>query len=682
MKKQFYSIAALALMCASALHATNLTGLTFLRPVAPFDNGSPLMVAVTETVQHDNKVRHNKHGQLQVAVFGGQNASQATAAAYYMPSDYTTWTVNDAPTATPVMNFMATNIGLMASATWTDTAGVITNGTAFNVQTPTSNAITDGVTIAGAKVANTLNTSLIRFLASDTANGVGNTANSAVTWATLGAVLQGAAVDIEGGTNKAGTPGTNSKSTTFGQPAEGIYITTDGTQADAGNLYNDVSQDTSVLKAWNFGITNAAVWSPTTGFTAAAFESTIAPNLQISNAGAAISYRHQFSDDPTGFFLKGSTALQYVRSNWQWNENVVSPVDIADTNYTNWTTRGFPAGDTVAPLDLTQAFAQEAWLYGKVDGAQHTTRLADIELLVGYEFINEATHHTNGYLGIVIPTGNKAKGVYLAEPMVGNGGHFGIMYGGTLEIQMSHDEDFIVTTRIDGNFRYLFQNTQVRALDLKDKPWSRYMMVWPDYATFATASTTTAQRYSFTPGINVFTQSVKVTPGSQLRINSAIMLESAHFKGELGCGILSRQAEKVILANAWAAGTVALAACNPTGVNNNSFATVNPGRTIFNNAVLDQVAPAAASFTSGTTPGNETITQAEYIANCVEQTDLNLDSAASPASLSYIPYLALGYAWGEDRTPGFVHVGGSYEFSLQNTYNNQWQVWAKLGLSF
>lgn len=647
MKNQFYSIAALALMCcASAMQADNITGLTFLRAGSPFDNGSPLMVNVTETAQHDNKVRHNKHGQLQVVVFGGQNANQANAATYYMPSDYSTWTVNDAPTNTPVMNFVATNIGIMAGA-------LQTTGPAFN--TNGALPITDGTT--------TLNgTSEIQSVVSTTPKTV-----------VLNAGL---------------------KSTTFGQTAEGIYVSADGAGAIAGaynsttgagstssNLINDVSQDTSVLKAWNFGITNASLWTPTSGFTAAAFNSTIAPTLKISQGGAGISYRHQFSDDPTGFFLKASTAVQCVRSQWSWNENVVTAAGALDGT---WVDRGFPQGAT-APADLTQAFAQEAWNFGKVNGAQKITRLADIELLVGYEFVNEATHHTNAYLGIVIPTGNKAKGVYLAEPMVGNGFHFGLMYGGTLEIQMSHDEDFIVTTRLDGNFRYLFQNTQVRALDLKDKPWSRYMMVWPDYATFATASTTRASRYAFTPGINAFNQSVKVTPGSQLRINSAIMLESDHFKGELGCGMLSRQAEKVKLANPWAAGTVALAASNPTGVNNNSFATVNPARTIFNNAVLDQVAPAAALpvvAAGNISITNPIITQAEYTQYCVEQTDLNLDSAASPASLSYIPYLALGYAWGEDKTPGFVNLGGSYEFTLQNTTSNQWQVWAKLGFSF
>ena len=643
MKKQFYSIAAIALMCCASAQANNITGLTFLRPVAPFDNGSPLMVNVTETAQHDNKVRHNKKSQLQVVAFGGQNASQNYAAKYYMPSDYTTWTVNDSPsnggTGTPVMNFVATNIGLMAG-------GIKANKTAFNINGALP--ITDGT--------HSLTTE-IQYL-EDTALKTANTPLNLKANTTVGA----------GGT------------TTFGQDAEGIYISADGTGATAGNLYNDVSQDTSVLKAWNFGITAASAWAPTTGFTAVAFNSTIAPTLKITQGGAAISYRYQFSDDPTGFFLKGSTAVQCVRSQWNWNENVVT--EALAGNSATWVAGGFPAGDTTQPANLTQAFAQEAWNYGQVNGAQKITRLADIELLAGYEFINEPTHHTNAYIGLVIPTGNKAKGVYLAEPMVGNGGHFGLMYGGTLEIQMSHDEDFAVTTRIDGNFRYLFQNTQMRALDLKDKPWSRYMMVWADYAAFATASTTPASEYSFTPGINQFTQSVKVTPGSQLRINSAIMLESAHFKGELGCGMMSRQSEKVKLANAWAAGTVALAASNADGINNNCTASVNPGRTIFNNNVLDQIAPAAASFATGTTVGNYIITQAEYVANCVAQTDLNLDSAASPASLSYIPYLALGYAWGEDATPGFVNVGGSYEFTLQNTITNQWQVWAKLGFSF
>ena len=446
MKKQFYSIAALALMCASAVHANNLTGLTFLRPVAPFDNGSPLMVSVTETTQHDNKVRHNKKGQLQVAVFGGQNASQATAAKYYMPSDYSSWTVNDAPTGTPVMNFTARNIGMMA--------GTLTGDVAFNLGTVLP--ITDGTNSL------TLDEG-IQFIQDTTLNTAAQAAaTAAVNQAAAVVAFQAKELDLA----------KSKTTTTLGMEASGIYVTTDGDVATAGDLYNDVSQDTSILKAWNFGITNPSLWTPNTGFTNPVFNSTIAPTLQITQGGAAISYRHQFSDDPTGFFLKGSTAIQCVRSNWQWNENVVTAAGALPTTPVNWVSKGFPAGDTTAPANLTQAFAQEAWNYGKVDGSQKITRLADIELLVGYEFINEATHHTNAYLGLVIPTGNKAKGVYLAEPMVGNGGHFGVMYGGTLEIQMSHDEDFIVTTRIDGNFRYLFQNTQMRAVDLKDKPWS------------------------------------------------------------------------------------------------------------------------------------------------------------------------------------------------------------------
>jgi len=696
MKKQFYSIAALALICAvSAVNANNVWGQTFLRGRAPFENGLPIQVSITETFQHDNKVRHDKNGCLQVAAFYAANTNRDLAATYYMPSNYSTWYVNDivqgtdgiAPqTGKSVMNFVATNIGLMAGAAGTP---------AFNTKTALGAPITDGVAIAGAKIAGTLTTGDIRFLGDSTANGVAATVNNAVTWPTIGYVMVGAAVDLTGpsldtpGVDFPAVPGTNANSTTFGQFADGIYITTDGTAAQAGNnLLNDVSDDTSVIRAWNFGITNAAIWNPTAGFTNPVFQSTIAPTLKLTNGGAAISYRQQFGhDDTTGFFIKGSTAVQRVRSEWLWNENVLvasgAPADLPVTPLSSpWHNSGFPEGAS-APLNLTQAFAQTAWNFGKVNGAQSITRLADIELLVGYEFINEKTHHTNAYLGLVIPTGNKAKGIYLAEPVVGNGGHFGVMYGGLLEIQMSHDDDFIVTTRLDGNFRYLFQNTQTRALDLKDSPWSRYMMVWPNYAALQAATTATNTNRSYTPGINVFTQQVKVTPGSQLLINSAIMLESEHFKGELGCNMMARQSEKISLANTWAAGTVAIAAAEPEGINNAIDASINPRRTIFNNSPLTQIAPGGATFTNGTTlAGNTIITQAEYSSYSVQATDLNLDSAASQTALSWTPYLVLGYGWGQDGTPGFFSLGGSYEFTLENRFINQWQVWGKLGLSF
>ena len=73
--------------------------------------------------------------------------------------------------------------------------------------------------------------------------------------------------------------------------------------------------------------------------------------------------------------------MQCVRSQWNWNENVVTAADA--TLPASWLNKGFPQGAT-APADLTQAFAQDAWNYGKVNGAQKITRLADIELLVGY----------------------------------------------------------------------------------------------------------------------------------------------------------------------------------------------------------------------------------------------------------------------------------------------------------
>ena len=42
------------------------------------------------------------------------------------------------------------------------------------------------------------------------------------------------------------------------------------------------------------------------------------------------------------------------------------------------------------------------------------------------QFVCEENVLSNGYVGMVIPTGNKAEAIYMAEPIVGNGNHWAV----------------------------------------------------------------------------------------------------------------------------------------------------------------------------------------------------------------------------------------------------------------
>ncbi|MCX5923398.1 MAG: hypothetical protein NTU89_02410 [Candidatus Dependentiae bacterium] len=508
-----------------------------------------------------------------------------------------------------------------------------------------------------------------------------------------------------------------------------------------------------------------------------AFKSTIAPVYSYAHVGAGFALRYQFSDDKSGFYGCISTAVQNVRSKLCLNENVetdavemnatTSPALFGTANpsgealgaLNDFTTSlnatnqglnttvydpngvatstpvpslasaylgsGFPnstdAGNTVhgvevatPPTTVAEAFAQDAWRYGKISGCNKITRLADIELSLGYQWFCGDCASTNWSLGVVIPTGNKPNACQLAQAVVGNGGHAGLFSGSVTEILLSDEEDYQASYRLDMDARYLFRNTQMRSFDLKNNEWSRYMMVWANKDAYTTAlaaanvlspATIAAQAAAvadlpagnairtYTPGINVFTTDMYVKPGFQLRVNQALNIRGEHFRAELGWNILAKHKECVSLSCDWGAAPAFADSSYLGGVG------LNNNRTIYNDAqtscynVVDsltrvavaQVAVATPAFTLTPTAlmpiNNLLLADTNYERFAIGEEQINLDSASSAPVLTQTPYATVGYAWECDYQPQFS-IGGSYEFNPNNSAINQWLVWGKFEIAF
>ena len=457
-------------------------------------------------------------------------------------------------------------------------------------------------------------------------------------------------------------------------------VVNDDDNAAVGDFNLDSNRNTAVVRPWNFGIgfaPNVQMGSPVTQ---TPFVSVIAPELERSQWGIGACWKQILSDKDTGFWLELSTAVQSVTMNMELNEKIITQLETTNgqgalvphwigtdgQEITNPTEYGYATSDinTVA-----KAFAQEDWLFGKIDGAQTITRLADIELKLGYQFVCEDNVLSNAYVGMVIPTGNKATAEYMAEPIVGNGFHFGLMAGSTAEIQLNAGADTRWSSRSDVCYRYLFENTQVRSIDTKNGNWSRYMYVWNGYndaeqlAELTPASSTLR---AYTPGINVFTREVKVTPQAIIRYNQALILESGGFKGEIGWNTLIRQDELVELEDKWVNNKVVYA-----DASNQLFSLYNANRTIYNDAY--QSSPVANTTAGGS--------QALFNAASVQASDLNLSSGASWSTMVSTPYLVLGYGFNEERS-SIISIGGSYEFTASNDYINDWMLWGKFSFTF
>lgn len=378
---------------------------------------------------------------------------------------------------------------------------------------------------------------------------------------------------------------------------------------------------------------------------------------QQRRIGFGLHYRQSFYDiteKERGFWFSASTALTNVRNNMGFAENVINDgggaVDLGD--------------DGMSVANMRQAFVQSDWCYGKIccDGLSKT-RLEDIELKVGYEWLKINPYHAESYIGLIIPTGNTPKAEYLFEPIVGNGKHFGIQWGSAIGLNLwEHDlKERHVRLEWDLNSRYLFSKTQKRSLDLKDRVWSRYLEV---YTSKEQAEQAFAENdISFAShGINVFTRDVKVTPRFAGSVNTGFVYHGGNFHGEIGVNLYARREEKVELDCGFPK-NIALVHAQRAG-------RLNPVRNIHGDLV-------------------ETVTAVlpdKYEENVVKQGDLDLSSAATPSIISHTFYATLGYRTDQEdepKLPWFANLGGSYEFSnSSNAVAERWLLFAKAGIAF
>lgn len=410
------------------------------------------------------------------------------------------------------------------------------------------------------------------------------------------------------------------------------------------------------------------------------FESKISFAPQQRVFGFGLHYKQALipCDKDKGFFIEISSPIEYVQNTMGFTEEIIND--------------GGGALDDNFVSSMAEAFVQPAFEYGRIyasnnckitldntpieNGCDHEsvgcslTRwgLADIDVRLGYECIKEAHINADAFVGVLIPTGNKPHAHNVFEPIVGHNHHAGFSFGSYAGAQIWENEcqTRILTGHVDLFGLYLFKNTQIRLIDVYNKPWSHYMAVYANKEQAAQAAVKAAAGdpdaiFINTPGVNVFAQKVCVNPGFQLEANASLIFAGEKCEAEIGCNFFSRQAECVKLACCWKEGPA---------FKENSY---DP----------DQVGGTNNVQTIGNFFGDRNIDPlSQYQANIIQESDLDLDSAAHPNVFTYTIYGALGYHYDACTHQRFAGIGGSWEFDPYNAGLARWLLWAKAGVSF
>ncbi|MBN2266920.1 MAG: hypothetical protein JW725_01080 [Candidatus Babeliaceae bacterium] len=296
---------------------------------------------------------------------------------------------------------------------------------------------------------------------------------------------------------------------------------------------------------------------------------------------------------------------------------------------------------------------------GNCCNCMKVTRLTDLELKFGYNFVMSDCCWMDGYVGVVFPTGNAPTSCCVFEALAGSK-HWGIMWGSNINYTIWNWDCGTFETRFDIDARYLFGKCETRLFDLVGKPWSRYMAMFQS-AEAAQAAITAENVYAGTSGVNIMARCVDVRPGCQLNINTGFVYNGECFLGELGLTCYARQAER-ICPNWYAdADQPALKAHQLTG-----------------NDVLTRARTIRDRFTGS----NATYSTENYNRYKIKSTDVDWMSAEHPGMLHTSFYGSLGYQWGGWCYPTFLSVGAAYDVSCSNTGMRRWTLFGKLGVSF
>jgi hypothetical protein len=140
-----------------------------------------------------------------------------------------------------------------------------------------------------------------------------------------------------------------------------------------------------------------------------------------------------------------------------------------------------PTSDLLTALSGTFHFGdmQTDWSGGIVSQERfNETRLADLEIQLGYDFWKDQCSHFGAFLELVCPTGGHQRhSSNVFGPFVGNGGYFELGAGvsGHYDAFVYGEHNFSLW--VYGNVTHGFSKWQTRTFDFNDGPFSRYMLL-------------------------------------------------------------------------------------------------------------------------------------------------------------------------------------------------------------
>lgn len=366
-----------------------------------------------------------------------------------------------------------------------------------------------------------------------------------------------------------------------------------------------------------------------------------------------------------------------------WDLNYCN-VSFNNNGFSNWlydcedSTLGQAAyKDIKSALEMNSGFGdvKEQAKNGKfvLDRAQQLTALANIDMILGYDFLRCDGYHLGLFIKAVAPTGNRPYTDTVFSPIVGNAHHWELGGGLDAHWDMWSCDDQCFSLFLNGSVTHLFDDKQWRTFDLKNGCMSRNALL-KVFTKFVEIPLEPTYEYN---------QLIRASDWTTRKVESSFdvmgdaslkfLYRTCGWAFGVGYNVYGRSAEKIdalnsdcYLPNQYAVG---IKGTSIAGSNNTEICAGS-------NMVQPDYDPS--SRTPNTTEA--------VISQDTELTVDDINFAGAPRQIQHTVFGDINYQWQDCENQPFVGVGGMCAFAQDGKCDvctaNQWGVWIHGGLTF
>ena len=426
-----------------------------------------------------------------------------------------------------------------------------------------------------------------------------------------------------------------------------------------------------------WGQANLAGANPTTDITSinfllpTGFKSSVEFSPKVQSSITSFDLYVGLDEFVSGLWASALLPLVYTRWNTHLDETpgTAAPANypVGDINNVGTTPTLYTSVIGAYVGDKAVTGTTVPWAFGRINGPQNETKLGDVALNLGYNFVSKE----NMYLGVAIRglfgAGGHSKAEYVFEPTVGYGGRMGV--GGMVDAGVrlyEKDEDHNLHLYFTGYAVHLFSSKQNRSYDLTACGiGSRYNLVKKLTIPAGGGASTLVNLDNM---INIGTQHAKIGVNVAYEFNLQFTYQTGNVGFDLGYSGGGHGSEKF---GSWV-----------DTITPNTYVLYAPG--VADASTAFQTSSVTKITVSGNTTGDATavVSSTNQALYCISNASLNQASALAPSVYANTIYGDVSYTWRDNDWQPNVSLFANVEFGGSNKTLSTWGVGLQGNVSY